>query len=482
MKELVHFAELYNLDEFDNKPLPVDIFNSEGAILAREGQALPNKRLFNTYVYTEKTSPIAIIEENNTISENDADSVINEIMLDSADLDDLVRIDEEKIESEYLYEEPAGKSYEKESGDPYIMSDEYEEESAITIVERLDNLDFIPLHDIKLQLRKNIHQLKELFRRKIINNVISLDSKNNEEISRNIAVYLDSILDNSIYASDYMDMIHSTRNEDNYLTFSHACSVAFYSLAIVKKLKLLKEDYESGNLGKWLPIQTKKNSRQLGPLFVSNQILRYIDHQKMNIQMKYKSPMKEILFEDLHDIIYEYSKIDPEIRYPSLTIDFESKNREVLTMAALNHDIGKLVISNSIMNKKGRLTREEFKEIIKHPVLSVSRLKESGVDNPAMFAYILGHHRLGPERGYPPVRKMPPPESNVIAIADVYDAMRSPKHHGRGCRQEAALAHLHDLFKEGCFDLPLYVCAVHTFQEYNHKFIKQRLKKAVEEE
>ena len=120
---------------------------------------------------------------------------------------------------------------------------------------------------------------------------------------RNVNQYLDEILNSNLYAADYIDMINEVRSKENYL-FSHSCAVAFYALAIAKKLKFLKEDSENKNFGRWVPIKTKKNRMVGGPLPMSNQLLRYIDHQKNIIIVKFSDEIREILFDDVHDLIH----------------------------------------------------------------------------------------------------------------------------------------------------------------------------------
>ena len=270
-------------------------------------------------------------------------------------------------------------------------------------------IDFDAIPDIKENFKKNIHQIKEIFKKRIVDNTIQLDCTENHRISLAIANYLDEILNSNLYAADYIDMLNSVRTKDNYL-FSHSCAVAFYSMAIVKKLKKLKEDFEENNFGRWVPIKTIKNSGGYEPLQVSNQLLKYIDHQKNIIMVKFQLAVKNLLFEDIHDIIYDYNKINFEKKYPSMKINFDDNNRRQITMAALNSDIGKVCIPNSILNKPEKLKVDEINLMQKHPAYSVAKLQEIGVDNPNMFAYILGHHRLDEEMGYPPTKVAPPYE------------------------------------------------------------------------
>jgi len=459
MVRLIYFADRYDIKEYDKMPLPVDLYNSEGAIMARKGQKLPRNRLLNTYIYDEETDggPMDTLNVNEDISQliafmDEADS------LDEVGSREVIR---EKIS--------------------HTMTDAFTEESAERIDEKLSSIDFEPLPDVKMNLRRNVYQMKEIFQKQLEGNVTKLASSNNQKFSNSIAQYLDTILDRNLYASDYMDMVNSVRTPENYLTFSHSCSVAFYALSITKKLQILKEDlFDSYDPGKWLPMKTAKHLTETEPLLLSNRLLRYIDHQKEIINIKYSDAVRNVLFEKIHDLMYEYASIDTHKKYPSMQISFDDANRRLIAVAALNHDIGKICIPNSILNKAGRLSREEARTMERHPALSVSKLQELGIENKKLFAYILGHHRLSPERGYPPLRKMPPVESKIIAIADIFDGIRAPKFWGSAGEQEAALSYITSLHEEGCFDLPLYLAAVHTFEEYNHMYVGQRKKQSID--
>ncbi|MFC1670834.1 HD domain-containing phosphohydrolase [Spirochaetota bacterium] len=461
MKKLIYFAEKFDINNFDMQPIPVDIYNSKGAILAPSGQKLPKKRLQNVYIFEEDLSKFKISDID--IPENSAEEISepNNVLIG--------------IKNEEPREEIAPNPEKLE----YILSDEYEEERAHQIEEKIDKIGFEAIPEVKDNLKKNVHQIKEIFKKNLIGNEIKLDCKENAKISHSIASYLDEILNSNLYAADYIDMINEVRSKENYL-FAHSCSVAFYALAIVKKLKFLKEDSENKNFGRWVPKKTKKNPHIGEPLPMSNQLLRYIDHQKNIVIVKFNDEIREILFDDIHNLIYNYTKIDYTKKYPSLRCNFDDESRRTIAMAGLNSDIGKVCIPNSILNKPEKLSLYETNLIQKHPAYSVAKLKEVGIDNPNMFAYILGHHRIDFEMGYPPIKKMPPYESRIIAIADIYDAMVSPKYYGRKSSHDSALEYITELFEQGCFDLPLYTCAMHTFSEYNHGYTKKRKRKIID--
>lgn len=97
---------------------------------------------------------------------------------------------------------------------------------------------------------------------------------------------------------------------------------------------------------------------------------------------------------------------------------------DYLVQAALLHDIGKIAVSEKILEKPGKLTDEEFVEIKKHPVTGekiVSNLSELKL----VSHWIRHHHERFDGNGYPDKlnRKRIPIESHVISVIDAYDAM-----------------------------------------------------------
>ena len=94
--------------------------------------------------------------------------------------------------------------------------------------------------------------------------------------------------------------------------------------------------------------------------------------------------------------------------------------------AGLLHDVGKIGIPISIINKTGRLTDEEFAEIKKHPVIG-SQILSSITQSPYLSIAAKFHHERYDGRGYPYCLKGAdiPDIARIIAVADAYDAMTS---------------------------------------------------------
>jgi response regulator RpfG family c-di-GMP phosphodiesterase len=92
------------------------------------------------------------------------------------------------------------------------------------------------------------------------------------------------------------------------------------------------------------------------------------------------------------------------------------------------HDVGKVAIPDSILKKRGALTRQEFEVMKRHTVIGYELLTASGVDVVAKNIAI-GHHEKWDGSGYPKgIRgEHIPIEARIVAIADVYDALTTER-------------------------------------------------------
>lgn len=107
---------------------------------------------------------------------------------------------------------------------------------------------------------------------------------------------------------------------------------------------------------------------------------------------------------------------------------------EVLTAAALLHDIGKTKIPVEILNKPGKYTDEEFALVKKHPFFSHEILQSFASLDPRIKNSALMHHERCDGHGYPQGLKHCEIDdfAQIIAIADVYDAMTAARAYRAG--------------------------------------------------
>jgi HD-GYP domain-containing protein (c-di-GMP phosphodiesterase class II) len=116
---------------------------------------------------------------------------------------------------------------------------------------------------------------------------------------------------------------------------------------------------------------------------------------------------------------------------------------EILKETAELHDIGKLGIKESILNKNEKLTEEEWEVIRRHPIIGEDILRPVLLTE-EMLAIVRGHHERYDGTGYPD--KLSGKNINlfaqILAVADAYDAMTSPRAYRQALSREKAIQEL----------------------------------------
>lgn len=114
-----------------------------------------------------------------------------------------------------------------------------------------------------------------------------------------------------------------------------------------------------------------------------------------------------------------------------------------ISAAALLHDIGKVGISDKVLNKKGKFSIDDWEVMKTHPALGVNIVSNVPSLAPCVPA-ILYHHERYDGTGYPEGLKGDniPLEARILAIADAFDAMTSVRHYRDSISHEEAIEEL----------------------------------------
>ena len=105
---------------------------------------------------------------------------------------------------------------------------------------------------------------------------------------------------------------------------------------------------------------------------------------------------------------------------------YSEKAQSDIYMIGLLHDVGKIAVPDTVINKVGKLTDEEFSIIKQHSVVGAGIL-ENIKAMPKLSVGARSHHERYDGNGYPDGLKGEeiPEEARIIAVADAYDAMSS---------------------------------------------------------
>ena len=104
------------------------------------------------------------------------------------------------------------------------------------------------------------------------------------------------------------------------------------------------------------------------------------------------------------------------------------KEVELVRFAGFLHDIGKVGVNLSILNKLGPLTQKEWKDITRHPIIGSDIVKQLGFLN-ELVPVILHHHERYDGGGYPAGLEKGgiPLACRILCVADAFDAMVSDR-------------------------------------------------------
>lgn len=121
-------------------------------------------------------------------------------------------------------------------------------------------------------------------------------------------------------------------------------------------------------------------------------------------------------------------------------LDLSKYEIELIRQAAILHDLGKIGISEKILLKKGKLTKEEFDEIKKHPQIAADILRPIQFLHP-LIPLILHHHERWDGKGYPRGLKEEqiPIGARVLSLADHYQALLSDRPYRKAFSKKEAV-------------------------------------------
>ena len=229
----------------------------------------------------------------------------------------------------------------------------------------------------------------------------------------------------------------------NHLQLNNIKSAPIRFRANVSRIKdfglFEKQDiFENGN--KYVSESIVKSAIQKNP-----NILKILceNNLPVNINVKELEALKSGHMKDTRVIVAKmHSSLPKELK--------QEVNLQDLQNAAMCHDVGKSLIPEKILNKKGKLTSEEKEIMDLHSELGYEILKGSGL-NKNTLEIIKYHHQTLDGAGYPKVdAKYECPKSvQILNVADKYSALTEERAYKKAFSREDALNIISEDVKNG---------------------------------
>ena len=165
------------------------------------------------------------------------------------------------------------------------------------------------------------------------------------------------------------------------------------------------------------------------------------DEKQKNLQRMIDQTLTALINAVDANDVYTHGHSERVAEYSKKIAELYGKRKaecDEIFQIALVHDIGKIGISESIINKVGKLTPEEYEVIKTHPVLGAQILK-SVTEYPKLVIGAKYHHERYDGKGYPEQLKGTdiPEIARIISVADAYDAMTSKRSYRDALPQDA---------------------------------------------
>lgn len=217
------------------------------------------------------------------------------------------------------------------------------------------------------------------------------------------------------------------------------------ALKVIDHIKnLLKHEKVSGleisiSFGYETKIDEKQDIKDIY-INIENQMYQRKIYESASIRSKTITLITSALFEKNNRELIHSKKVSELCILVSEKMGFSKENINLMRLAGLMHDIGKIGISDKILNKTGKLNENEYFEIKKHPEIGY-RILSSIIEFSEIANFVLEHHEKWDGTGYPQGLKGEEIriEARIIAIADAYDAMTTKRTYRDALSDEDAI-------------------------------------------
>ncbi len=174
-----------------------------------------------------------------------------------------------------------------------------------------------------------------------------------------------------------------------------------------------------------------------------NHMYRHKLYEQSSLRSKATDVIMQALFEKSDRESSHSTRVSEICQEIASSLNFDSVKTNKIKIAGLVHDIGKIGVTESILNKTGKLNDDEWTDMKKHPEIGW-RILSAAKEYFDLAQYVLHHHERWDGAGYPNgiQGKSIPLEARIIALADAFDAMTTKRSYRDAMSEEQAVAEI----------------------------------------
>ncbi len=206
------------------------------------------------------------------------------------------------------------------------------------------------------------------------------------------------------------------------------------------------------------PFQLDEVHHRIGQAAEKRQLVlenrRYQNHLAELVNQQ-AARIEELFLEGIQTLVHALEAKDPYTqghsarvsRYAGTTartMGLDETTVQLIELGAELHDVGKIGVSEEVLNKPAKLSPEEYKHIMDHTVIGARILAPLMKNAPRVLGIVRSHHEWVNGRGLPDGLEGDaiPLEARIVSVVDAFDAMTTARSYRPGMSTEAAIDEL----------------------------------------